>query len=85
MLLQELLADGSTDGMLCDFGMPVIHRGVMYNCRVLALDGRVLMIRPKMALANDGTYREARWGGVEADEQVVHAPPPGDPWPGLDQ
>jgi NAD+ synthase (glutamine-hydrolysing) len=32
----------------------------MYNCRVLALNGKVLLIRPKMALANDGNYREAR-------------------------
>lgn len=34
--------------------------GVMYNCRVLLLDGKVLLIRPKLHLANDGNYRETR-------------------------
>jgi NAD+ synthase (glutamine-hydrolysing) len=32
----------------------------MYNCRVLILNGRILLIRPKLALANDGNYRETR-------------------------
>jgi hypothetical protein len=27
LLVQELLADGTTGGILCDIGMPVIHRG----------------------------------------------------------
>jgi hypothetical protein len=34
--------------------------GVQYNCRVLVLDRRVLLVRPKLALANDGNYRETR-------------------------
>jgi predicted amidohydrolase len=34
--------------------------GVLYNCRVLLLDGKVLLIRPKLHLANDGNYRETR-------------------------
>ncbi|GFR45624.1 hypothetical protein Agub_g7031, partial [Astrephomene gubernaculifera] len=50
-----------TAGILVDVGMPVIHRGVMYNCRVFLLDGRVLLIRPKLHLANDGNYRETRY------------------------
>ena len=27
------------------------------NCRILALDGKILLIRPKLWLANDGNYR----------------------------
>ena len=38
-----------------------MFRTVNYNCRVLFLDGRVLLIRPKMFLAMDGNYREGRW------------------------
>ena len=38
-----------------------MHRGVRYNCRVLCLDGRILLFRPKLYLANDGNYREMRW------------------------
>jgi len=60
-VLAKLLADDSTDGLLCDFGMPVMHQGVRYNCRVLCLNGDILLIRPKLFLANDGNYRETRW------------------------
>jgi NAD+ synthase (glutamine-hydrolysing) len=59
--LVKLLQQGATDELLCDFGMPVLHRGVRYNCRVLALNKKVLLIRPKLALADDGNYRESRW------------------------
>ena len=38
-----------------------MHRSVRYNCRVLALDGKILLIRPKIWLANDGNYREMRF------------------------
>lgn len=56
-----ILKGGHTDGILCDIGMPVMHKNVRYNCRVFVLDGKVLLIRPKMILASDGNYREARW------------------------
>lgn len=56
-----LLAGDATAGCVCDVGMPVTHRGVRYNCRVFMLDRRVLLIRPKLYLADDGNYRESRW------------------------
>ena len=56
-----ILKGGYTDGILCDIGMPVMHRNVRYNCRVFVLDGKLLLIRPKMVLASDGNYREHRW------------------------
>lgn len=59
--LAELLSDDLTDGILCDVGLPVLHRGVRYNARAFLLDRRILLIRPKMALADDGNYREGRW------------------------
>jgi len=59
--LAHILEGRHTDGILCDIGMPVMHRNVRYNCRVFVLDGRVLLIRPKMVLASDGNYREHRW------------------------
>lgn len=34
---------------------------VRYNCRVICLNRRVVAIRPKMCLANDGNYRETRY------------------------
>ena len=56
-----ILKGGYTDGILCDIGMPVMHKNVRYNCRVFVLDGKLLLIRPKMVLASDGNYREHRW------------------------
>lgn len=59
--LAKLLQSDLTHGILCDIGAPVLHHNVRYNCRILALDGKILMIRPKMYLADDGNYREGRW------------------------
>ena len=56
-----LLEEGASDGLLCDFGMPVLHSGVRYNCRVICYDRRVLLIRPKTAMADNGNYREGRY------------------------
>lgn len=59
--LIELLEMGATDGLMCDFGMPVLHCGVRYNCRVICRDRKLLLIRPKTALADNGNYREGRY------------------------
>lgn len=60
--LAGLLADEQlTRGILCDVGMPVFHDGVRYNCRVFILDQRILLVRPKICLADDGNYRESRY------------------------
>ncbi|KAA8498143.1 Glutamine-dependent NAD(+) synthetase [Porphyridium purpureum] len=47
--------------MLIDIGMPVMHRGASYNARVLIVQNKIQLIRPKMWLADDGNYRESRW------------------------
>jgi NAD+ synthase (glutamine-hydrolysing) len=59
--LAKLFEEGYTDDIICDFGMPVMHHGTRYNCRVMALNRRILLIRPKLFMANDGNYRETRW------------------------
>ena len=56
-----ILEGGYSNGILCDIGMPVMHKNVRYNCRVFVLDGKLLLIRPKLILAGDGNYREPRW------------------------
>jgi len=40
--------------------MPVIHKNVFYNCRIICYDREVKLIRPKKYLADDGNYRESR-------------------------
>jgi NAD+ synthase (glutamine-hydrolysing) len=60
--LAKIFELGATDdGLLCDFGMPVLHNSVRYNCRILACNRRILQIRPKTALADSGNYRESRY------------------------
>ena len=38
-----------------------MHKNVIYNCRVITHNRKILLIRPKMWLANDGNYRELRY------------------------
>ena len=59
--LAEILKGDLTEGMLCDIGMPVMHKNVRYNCRILVLDRKIVLIIPKPILAADGNYREMRW------------------------
>ena len=59
--LASLLRDGHTDGIICDIGMPVMHRSVRYNCRVFCLDGKILLIRPKVRM-EAGDARGGGWG-----------------------
>ncbi|KAJ1988943.1 glutamine-dependent NAD(+) synthetase [Coemansia spiralis] len=60
-VLSRLLEDRTLDDILIDTGMPILHRNTRYNCRVLFLNGKIILIRPKKYLANDGNYREHRW------------------------
>ncbi|PWN54135.1 putative QNS1-glutamine-dependent NAD synthetase [Violaceomyces palustris] len=60
-VLAEILESDATEGILCDVGMPILHRSTLYNCRLLLLDHRIIHIRPKLWLANDGNYREMRY------------------------
>ena len=59
--LARIIIGGHTDDILCDIGMPVMHKSVRYNCRVFVCDGKILLIRPKLVLAAEGNYREPRW------------------------
>ncbi|RDA88491.1 hypothetical protein CP532_6618 [Ophiocordyceps camponoti-leonardi (nom. inval.)] len=59
-VVADILSDEVCQGILIDLGLGVRHRNVRYNARVLCTYGKIFCIRPKMALANDGLYREAR-------------------------
>mmetsp|Transcript_44331 Transcript_44331/g.43020 ORF Transcript_44331/g.43020 Transcript_44331/m.43020 type:complete len:416 (+) Transcript_44331:263-1510(+) len=41
--------------------MPIHHKNTLYNCRVICLNQKILLIRPKLNLADGNNYREARW------------------------
>lgn len=71
----SILTNKETFGILLDIGLPIIHKNVKYNCRILSYDGKILLIRPKLWLANDGNYREMRffvpWGRPRYVEKYV--------------
>jgi NAD+ synthase (glutamine-hydrolysing) len=60
-VIRNLLKDRSLDDILIVIGTPVIHNDVRYNTNMYLYNGQIVLIRPKMLLADDGNYREARW------------------------
>ncbi|KAF9052331.1 glutamine-dependent NAD synthetase with GAT domain-containing protein [Hymenopellis radicata] len=60
-VLAKILASDEASGIVCDIGMPIMHKNVIYNCRVIIHDRKIVLIRPKMWLANNGNYRELRY------------------------
>ncbi len=48
-------------GMVVGVGLPVLHRGALYNCAALLVDGRLAGIAAKQHLAGDGIHYEPRW------------------------
>jgi NAD+ synthase (glutamine-hydrolysing) len=38
-----------------------MHKSVKYNCRIVISERKIVLIRPKIYLANDGNYREMRF------------------------
>lgn len=38
-----------------------MHKNSTYNCRVVFLNKRILLIRPKLLMCDSGNYRESRW------------------------
>lgn len=57
----DILTNADTSDIILDIGMPVIHKSIKYNCRVISYNRKILFIRPKLYLANDGNYREMRY------------------------
>ncbi|KAI9262477.1 hypothetical protein EDC94DRAFT_648277 [Helicostylum pulchrum] len=60
-VLAEILKSDEAKDMILDIGMPVMHKSVKYNCRVIIAESKIVLIRPKIFLANDGNYRELRF------------------------
>lgn len=57
----DILSNPDTHNILLDIGIPIIHKSIKYNCRIISYNGKILLIRPKLYLANDGNYREMRY------------------------
>ncbi|XP_014665788.1 PREDICTED: glutamine-dependent NAD(+) synthetase-like [Priapulus caudatus] len=60
-VLAELLSHPACQDIIIDTGMPIMHKSVVYNCRVIFLNKKILLIRPKKCMCDDYNYRESRW------------------------
>ncbi|KAK4698063.1 NAD+ synthase (glutamine-hydrolyzing), partial [Lecanoromycetidae sp. Uapishka_2] len=60
--LKKIIEESPDDmDMILDVGLPIKFRDVRYNCRAIIYNKRLVLIRPKIYLANDGNYREMRY------------------------
>mmetsp|Transcript_105914 Transcript_105914/g.129211 ORF Transcript_105914/g.129211 Transcript_105914/m.129211 type:complete len:720 (-) Transcript_105914:58-2217(-) len=73
-----IIKSNVTMDILCCFGMPINHKSVVYNCFVWILNNKILLIRPKLFLANDGNYREMRyfasWNDIYKKDEYLLPP-----------
>ena len=60
-IVAEIIVHPDCQDIIIDLGLPIQHRGCSYNARLIALNGSVLAIRPKLDLCNDGNFREMRY------------------------
>lgn len=58
-ILLSLLPE--TRGMIVAIGLPVTHRGALFNVVAVAADGKLVAMIPKKLLAGDGVHYEPRW------------------------
>ena len=58
-ILQEILPE--TKGIAVALGLPIMHRGALYNAACMIVDGVVLGFVAKRFLAGDGIHYEPRW------------------------
>ncbi|BHF63543.1 Glutamine-dependent NAD(+) synthetase [Sparganum proliferum] len=60
-ILKSTVQEVAYRDIVCDIGMPVRFENARFNCRLVILNGRILLIRPKTVLADGGLHREPRW------------------------
>ncbi len=51
----------ATKGMIVSIGLPLPHRGGLFNTACLIADGRILGFAAKQNLAGEGIHYEPRW------------------------
>ncbi|KAF8507701.1 hypothetical protein JB92DRAFT_3083999 [Gautieria morchelliformis] len=59
-ILANILVSEEALDVMCDIGMPVVHKNVMYNCRIVIHNRKILLIRPKIDTFTPWT-RHRQW------------------------
>jgi len=78
-MLMELLPQ--TTGMAVSIGMPVRHRGGLYNTACVVADARIAGFAAKEHLAGEGLHYEPRWFKPWPSDQVVQFERDGQSYP----
>jgi NAD+ synthase (glutamine-hydrolysing) len=60
-IIKHLINTDISENVLISIGCPIIHYDVRYNTNIFIANKKIILIRPKINLADDGNYREARW------------------------
>jgi len=60
-IVAELLSTDLSVDIIVEMNMPVVHRSVCYNCKVLVCNRKILCVRPKTEMADENIYRESRY------------------------
>lgn len=61
-VLQKILSDPIlTKDMIVESSMAVLHRGSFYNCKIVMLNQRIILVRPKLVMADGDVFRETRY------------------------
>jgi NAD+ synthase (glutamine-hydrolysing) len=58
-VLEEILP--ATRDIVVSLGLPVLHRGALFDCACLCVDGRIAGLVAKRVLAGEGLHYEPRW------------------------
>lgn len=70
-MIIEIIKSGATRGIVVETGMPVLHHGNIYNCRIILFDDKVIAVRPKIILADGENYFETRWFGFWKEKAQI--------------
>ena len=68
-----------TQGIAVAIGLPVFHRGGVYNAAALVVDGQITGLAAKQNLAGDGLHYEPRWFKPWPQGKVARIDPEGIP------
>ncbi|XP_045581781.2 glutamine-dependent NAD(+) synthetase [Procambarus clarkii] len=62
-VVSQIMQHPACADIMMDIGLPVSHKNVIYNCKLVFFNKRILLIRPKMIVANNFNMgsREGRW------------------------
>lgn len=60
-----------TKGLIVSLGLPIFHRGGLFNAACLVADGKILGFVGKQNLAGEGLHYEPRWFKAWPSESVV--------------